>query len=385
LVEEKLCFAKLVNEFLKGETDLADVVLPLNPESDDLFHSMESGVVLAKLINIAVENTIDFRAMNNKKNLNVYQVKENLNLAINACKGIGLKLPGINTQAFIEKKHHLILAVLWQVMRLCLVKKISLKDCPEIMRLAEEGEQLQDLMKLAAEAILIRWINFHLRKQGVDKKVGNLGGDLKDSVALLHVLNSLDAAKCNSGAGLAEADLVKRAEIMIRHAESIGVPQLVRPSDITSGNSKLLTIFVAELFNAKHGLEELNEEEKEAYEKAGIDDDDVEGSRDERAFRFWINSLALEDVYINDLIEDVKTGVVVLKVLDKLKPGAVEWKKIDKNPNNTFKKGINCGQVIEISKKLGLKIPGIGGSDFVDGNKKNIIAVVWQLVRLNYL
>jgi plastin-1 len=72
LVEEKICFAKLVNEFLKAEEDLADVVLPLNPENDDLFHAMESGVVLAKLINIAVENTIDFRAMNKKKNLNIY-------------------------------------------------------------------------------------------------------------------------------------------------------------------------------------------------------------------------------------------------------------------------------------------------------------------------
>lgn len=123
----------------------------------------------------------------------------------------------------------------------------------------------------------------------------------------------------------------------------------------------------------------------EAYEKAGIIDDDVEGSRDERAFRFWINSLNLDDVYVNDLIEDVKTGVVVLKVMDKLKPGLINWKTIDKNPNNTFKKGINCGQIIEVAKKLGLKIPGIGGSDFVDGNKKNIIAVVWQLVRLNYL
>ncbi len=232
-------------------------------------------------------------------------------------------------------------------------------------------------MKLTAEAILIRWINFHLKKQGVDKKVGNLGGDLKDSVAMLHVLHSLDAGKCNSGEGLAEADLVKRAAVTIRNAEALGVPALVRPSDITSGNAKLLTIFVAEVFNAKHGLEELNEEEMEAYEKAGIIDDDVEGSRDERAFRFWINSLNLEDVYINDLYEDVGTGVVVLKVLEKIQPGCVNWKIIDKNPNNTFKKGINCGQIIEVSKKLGLKIPGIGGQDFVEGNKKNIIAVVW--------
>lgn len=184
LVEEKLCFAKLANEFLKDDADLKEI-FPLNPENDDLFHSMETGVALSKLVNIAVENTIDVRALNRQKNLNIYQIKENLNLAINACKGVGIKLPGINPQAFTEKKHHLILAVLWQVMRLCLTKKISLKDCPEIMRLAEEGEQLSDLLKLAPEAILIRWINFHLRKQGVEKMVGNLGSDLKDSFAIL--------------------------------------------------------------------------------------------------------------------------------------------------------------------------------------------------------
>lgn len=143
-------------------------------------------------------------------------------------------------------------------MRLCLTKKISLKDCPEIMRLAEEGETLQDLMKLPPEAILMRWLNFHLKKQGIEKKVNNLGSDLKDSVALIQVLNSLDKDKC-SLAGLHEDDLIKRADILIKNAESIGVPALVRPTDISSGNSKLLTVFVAELFNTKHGLEELNE------------------------------------------------------------------------------------------------------------------------------
>jgi hypothetical protein len=44
---------------------------------------------------------------------------------------------------------------------------------------------------------------------------------------------------------------VKRADIMIKNAESIGVPPLVRPADITSGNTKILTVFVAELFNTK--------------------------------------------------------------------------------------------------------------------------------------
>ena len=71
LVEEKIAFSKLVNEFLRDDADLSEMI-PLNPESDDLFHCLESGFVLAKLLNIAVENTVDLRAMNNKKNLNIY-------------------------------------------------------------------------------------------------------------------------------------------------------------------------------------------------------------------------------------------------------------------------------------------------------------------------
>jgi hypothetical protein len=72
-------------------------IIPINPNSDDIFHVLEDGIILCKLINTAEPNTIDFRAVNNKKNLNIYQVKENLNLALNAAKGIGLRLPGITT------------------------------------------------------------------------------------------------------------------------------------------------------------------------------------------------------------------------------------------------------------------------------------------------
>ena len=105
--------------------------------------------------------------------------------------------------------------------------------------------------------------------------------------------------------------------------------------------------------------------------------DDIEGSRDERAFRFWINSLNIDDLYINNLYEECRDGLVFLKVINKLDDKIVEWKKVDKNPNNKFKAGINCGIVIDACKKLGLKIPGIGGADILEGNKKLVIAVVW--------
>ena len=82
----------------------------------------------------------------------------------------------------------------------------------------------------------------------------------------------------------------------------------------------------------------------EEYESAKILDDDIEGSKEERAFRFWINSLN----------EEASDGFILLKVIDKIKPGSVDWKKVEKNPNNTFKKGINCNVAIESAKKLNL-------------------------------
>ena len=101
-------------------------------------------------------------------------------------------------------------------MKMTLTKNIDLKACPEIMRLAEEGEQLTDLLKLPPEQILIRWINHHLKQKKQERRVTNLGGDLKDSEALLYVLNSLDS-KCTLGA-LNESDHVKRADEMIKNS-----------------------------------------------------------------------------------------------------------------------------------------------------------------------
>ena len=138
---------------------------------------------------------------------------------------------------------------------------------------------------------------------------------------------------------------------MIKNAEKLGVPAVVRPSDIISGNVKLNTVYVASIFNTKHGLEELTQEE---YESAKLLDDDTEGSKEERTFRLWINSLNIEDINVRNLYDEASDGLLLLKVIDKIKPGTVEWKRVEKNANNTFKKGINCNLAIESAKKLHL-------------------------------
>lgn len=44
----------------------------------------------------------------------------------------------------------------------------------------------------------------------------------------------------------------------------------------------------------------------------------------------WINSLNIEDCYIHNLFEDLKDGIKLPLLEDKLLPGCVNWKKITK-------------------------------------------------------
>lgn len=41
---------------------------------------------------------------------------------------------------------------------------------------------------------------------------------------------------------------------------------------------------------------------------------------------------------ITSLNEECRDGQILLKIMDKIQPGIVEWNKLEKNPNNAFKK-----------------------------------------------
>ena len=105
----------------------------------------------------------------------------------------------------------------------------------------------------------------------------------------------------------------------------------------------------------------------------------------------WTNSLDLTDgkdepFYMNNLYDDVNDGVILLKIFERIaSEDVVDWKKATLNPNIKFKKVENCNQVIDIGKKLGFTLVGIGGADLVNKNKKLILAVYWQMMRKDTL
>jgi len=233
-------------------------------------------------------------------------------------------------------------------------------------------------LKLPKEDLLLRWFNYHLEKAGHPDKINNFAGDIKDSVKYTVLLNQLDKTKCDKSP-LEETDLTKRAQKMLDQSKKLGVESFITTKDVTTGNNKLNILYTAAIFNTCHGLDPPSEQE--AYDAAKLLNDDIEGTREERAFRNWINCLGVEDLYVNNLYEDVKDGTVLLKVFEKIHPGCVDWKKVDKTPNNKFKKIVNCNECVDAAKKCGFTIVGIGGTDLHDGNKKLVLAVVWQMMK----
>jgi len=97
-----------------------------------------------------------------------------------------------------------------------------------------------------------------------------------------------------------------------------------------------------------------------------------------------MNSLGV-DPFVNSLYEDLRNGVILLQLFDKVSPGCVDQKRVNWNPNNSYKKIENCNYAIELGKQLGFSLVGIQGSDVANANKTLTLGLIWQLMRFNVI
>jgi hypothetical protein len=377
-VEEKEAFVDHINMLLANDKDLAGII-PLDPQSEDFFSESTDGVLLSKLINACVPDTIDERVLNKKKKKNKFEVVENLNLMLGSAKAIGCSVVNVGQSDIMEGRKHLILGLVWQIIKIGLLSKINLQNCPQLVRLLNEGEELSDLLKLPADQLLIRWVNYQLREGGTTKRqINNFTTDIRDSEAYTHLLHRICPNKECDLSPMKESDTKQRAEKMLQQADKIKCRKFVTPRDVVNGNGKLNLAYVAHLFNNYPCLEDVD-----LADYAGLLDFDQEGTREERAFRFWIQSLGFD---CTNLFEDMRDGLLLLKVIDAVQPGTVNWKIVSQQPNHVMKKVGNCNEAVNCGQnKLKFSMVNIGGKDIVDGNKKLILGFTWQLMRLNIL
>lgn len=125
--------------------------------------------MLSKLINDSVPDTIDTRVLNKptaSKPLNTFKITENNNIVIASAKAIGCSVVNIGSSDIAEGSEHLILGLIWQIIRRGLLSQVDIKLHPELYRLCEEGETIEDLLRLTPDQILLRWFNYHLKQAG---------------------------------------------------------------------------------------------------------------------------------------------------------------------------------------------------------------------------
>uniref|UniRef100_A0A4W4FTM1 Plastin-1-like n=1 Tax=Electrophorus electricus TaxID=8005 RepID=A0A4W4FTM1_ELEEL len=363
--EEKVAFVNWINKTLANDPDCRHLI-PMDPNNDSLFKSERSLVQMYKHILFSILS------------------QENLILALNSASAIGCTVVNIDAQDMMAGTPHLVLGLLWQIIKIGLFADIEISRNEALIALLGESEELDHLLSMSPEELLLRWVNYHLDAAGW-QQIRNFSEDIKDSRAYFHLLDQI-APKGDGDdqiqitidmSGLMERDDEKRAELMLRQAERLDCRQFVTPQDIMAGNHKLNTAFVANLFNMfpALGRPKIN----------GIDLTLLEGeSREDRTFRNWMNSLGVNP-YVNHLHSNLMDGLIILQLYERIQV-PVDWRKVNKRPfpvlGSNMKKLENCNYAVELGKKEAkFSLVGIGGENINEGSSMHTLALVWQIMR----
>jgi len=397
--DERTEFTRHINAVLAGDPDIGNR-LPFPTDTFEMFDECRDGLVLAKLINDSVADTIDERVLNRPgrkiKTLNAFHMTENNNIVINSAKGIGCSVVNIGSGDIKEGREHLILGLIWQIIRRGLLSKIDIKLHPELYRLLEEDETLEQFLRLPPEQILLRWFNYHLKNAKWNRtyinpfptllatmliqcSVQNFSHDVKDGENYTILLSQLAPSLCDR-TPLQTRDLHQRAEQVLSNADKLDCRKFLSPTSLVAGNPKLNLAFVANLFNTHPGLDPITEEEK-----AQVEDFDAEGEREARVFTLWLNSLDVQPA-VNSLFDDLRDGTILLQAYDKVMPGSVNWRHANKPPASggelmRFKAVENTNYAIELGKQMRFSLVGVQGADITDGQRTLTLGLVWQLMR----
>ena len=378
--DERNEFTRHINTTLRHDAHIGSR-LPIPTDTFQVFDECRDGLLLCKLINAAVPDTIDERVLNlgrAGKGPNAFQMTENNNIVIQSAKAIGCSVVNIGAQDITDGREHLILGLIWQIVRRGLLNSIDLKHHPELYRLLEEGETHEDFLKLPPDQILLRWFNYHLKAAHWHRRVSNFSKDVSDGENYTILLSQIKPDQCDR-APLQQQDLLARAEMILQRADAIGCRKYLTPGSMLAGNPKLNLAFVAHLFNTWPSLEPLQD-------APPVEEFDAEGEREARVFTLWLNSLDVQPGVFN-LFEDLKDGNILLQSFDKVHPGSVAWKRVsrakDHTPLSRFKMVENTNYVIELAKAHHMHIVGIQGADITDGAKTLTLGLVWQVMRAN--
>lgn len=91
--------------------------IPVNTLDESIYHVFENGIVLCRLIKQLDANAVDESKINTNKGINTFQARINIDVSLNAAKSLGIKLPGISSENFLNHDSKGILITLWAIIK----------------------------------------------------------------------------------------------------------------------------------------------------------------------------------------------------------------------------------------------------------------------------
>eukprot|EP01087_Luapelamoeba_hula_P001000 TRINITY_DN1075_c0_g1_i3.p1 TRINITY_DN1075_c0_g1~~TRINITY_DN1075_c0_g1_i3.p1 ORF type:complete len:1050 (-),score=333.21 TRINITY_DN1075_c0_g1_i3:60-3209(-) len=135
----------------------------------------------------------------------------------------------------------------------------------------------------------------------------------------------------------------------------------------------------------------------EIVQQAGVGGGTHSYSTEEtRAFSEHINELLRDDSELagflpinpnsNDLFQAIKEGYLLCKLINKIRPGTIEARKIICKPSmNPFEMSQNHVLAIEAAGRLGMTVINIGPADLIAGTPHLILGLLWQTIRMGMM
>ncbi|KAJ6239532.1 fimbrin-2 [Anaeramoeba flamelloides] len=255
--EEKEGLVDFINESLSTDKDLSHI-LPIDPRGEDLFLEVSDGLLLAKLIHKFFPKAINLNQIKKGEELSREEVTKNIRTVLNSAKALGCMVTSIKEIDVATGKVHLIMHLIWQLARLCLMNQVKASKVAQTLMPKGTKNMSQSL---PGEQIILRWINFHLRKKKFSQVVINFTTSLQDSTALITLFNAIKPDACDL-TPLKEQDLGRRAELFLQNAKKIGCKRYISVSDIVQGNARVMIGFLATTLLKHPIIDTSNREEK---------------------------------------------------------------------------------------------------------------------------
>jgi len=94
----------------------------------------------------------------------------------------------------------------------------------------------------------------------------------------------------------------------------------------------------------------------------------------------------IDGVFVEYLVDDLRDGTVLLKVIENIKPSSVDWKQVSNKTDSRIMTIQNCNYAVSLCKnELQLNLVNICGLDVVDKKATLVLGLLSQLSKCYWL